>query len=208
MYKNYLGKISLHALFGCFFGLIPQLGTTLSSYISYIIEKFRKKSALDRIIASETANNSAAITGWIPLILFGIPIYASEIMLVNYFQKYNLNFDFLKEKNIFLIIAISSILSAVIYFIIATFINQKYYNTISKIIFHRSVGVFLILISLGFFYFTNQYDLKYLLYHCMFFFPISYAIYHYKVDLFTLVIGLLITDDIVYTTIRVWQIYN
>lgn len=208
IYKKYFGKMSFYSMVGCVMGLIPQLGTTLSSYISYSIEKFRKKPAMHRMIASETANNGAAITGWLPLLVFGIPIYASEIILLQYFQQFNFNFNFLRENNTILTIAGVSVGSAIIFFVLATILNQKIYINMGKMIFQKWFAVLLIVISLGCFYYVNQYDLNYLSYHCLIFTPVGYLIHRYKMNMLTLVIGLLLTEDIIENTIRAWQIYQ
>lgn len=205
--KKYIGKISLHSLFGCVLGLLPQIGATISSYASYTFEKLRKNTALDKITASETANNSAAITGWLPLLLFGIPISASEIVLIQYFQKFNLNFEFLQEYGISTIIILCLLLSGLIYFLIATMLNQKYYVLFGKLMSKKWFSYLLFLISLLCFYLTNSYDLKYLLIHLIFFIPIGYLLHFFRTDLLAVVIGLLLTDEIYYNTYRVIQIY-
>jgi putative tricarboxylic transport membrane protein len=205
--KKYIGKISLHSLFGCLLGLLPQLGATISSYVSYTFEKFRKNTALDKITASETANNGAAITGWLPLLLFGIPLSASEIVLLQYFQKFNLNFEFLQGHGVSTVIIFCLLLSGLIYFLIATLLNQKYYLLFGKLISQKWFSYFLFFLSLSCFYFTNAYDLKYLIIHLIIFLPIGYLLYFTKTDLLAVVIGLLLTGEIYYTTYRVIQIY-
>lgn len=205
--KKYLGKISLHSILGCVLGLIPQMGATISSYASYTFEKLRKNTALNKITASETANNGAAITAWLPLLLFGIPISASEIVLVQYFQKFNLNFEFLKGDNVSYVIISCLILSGVIYFLLATLLNQRYYVSFGKLLSQKWFSYFLFLISLLFFYWVNAYDLKYLLIHLIIFMPVSYFLYILRADLLTVVLGLLLTDEIYYTTHRAIQIY-
>jgi putative tricarboxylic transport membrane protein len=205
--KKYIGKISLHSLFGCLLGLLPQLGATISSYVSYTFEKFRKNKALDKITASETANNGAAITGWLPLLLFGIPLSASEIVLLQYFQKFNLNFEFLQGHGVSTVIIFCLLVSGLIYFLIATLLNQKYYLLFGKLISQKWFSYFLFFLSLSCFYFTNAYELKYLIIHLIIFLPIGYLLYFTKTDLLAVVIGLLLTGEIYYTTYRVIQIY-
>jgi len=205
--KKYIGKISLHSLFGCVLGLLPQIGATISSYASYTFEKLRKNTALDKITASETANNSAAITGWLPLLLFGIPISASEIVLIQYFQKFNLNFEFLQAYGVSNIIILCLLFSGLIYFLIATLLNQKYYVLFGKLMSKKWFSYLLFLISLLCFYLTNSYNLKYLLIHLIIFMPIGYLLHFFKTDLLAVVIGLLLADEICYTTYRVIQIY-
>jgi len=205
--KNYVGKISLHSLFGCVIGLVPQLGATISSYVSYAFEKFRKSTVLDKVTASETANNAAAITGWLPLLLFGIPLSASEIVLLQYFQKFNLNFEFLQKDNINAMIIFCLLFSGILYFLLATLLNQRYYVLFGRLMFRRWFFYLLFIISLSCFYFVNFYDLKYILTHLVIFLPISYLLHRQKIELLTVVIGLLLMDEIYYTTQRVIQIY-
>ena len=204
--KKYLGNISLHSVFGCVLGLIPQMGATISSYFSYAFEKWKKNTTLNKIVASETANNSAAITAWLPLLLFGIPISASEIVLVQYFQKFNLNFAFLREANVSHLIISCLILSGVMYFLLATLLNQRYYVSFGKLLSQKWFSYFLFLVSLLFFYWVNAYNLKYLLIHLIIFMPVSYFLYVVRADLLAVVLGLLLTDEICYTTYRAIQI--
>ena len=205
--KKYLGKISTYSVVGCFCGMIPQLGSTISSYLSYSLEKIRGRSPLEKITASETANNGAAITAWLPLLLFGIPFSGSEIMMLQHFQTYNLDLNFLKSGDIPMIIAITLLVIGVLYFIMASYINQKYYILIGKVICKRWFSWMLLLISLGGFYAATTYSLNYLLTHMVIFVPIGYFFYRIKADLLSLIIGLILMDEIVYNTIRVIQIY-
>lgn len=204
--KKYLPKISGYSVIGCFCGLIPQLGATISSYLSYSLEKVRGKSALDKITASETANNGAAITAWLPLLLFGVPFNGSEIMLLQHFQTYNLDLEFLKSGEIPMILMTTLVIVGILYFIMASYVNQKYYVLLGKIICKRWFSWLLLLISLGSFYAANSYNLKYLIIHLLVFVPVGYYLYRIKADLLSLIIGLILMDEIVYNTIRVIQI--
>lgn len=205
--KKYLGNISLHSIFGCVLGLVPQLGSTISSYVSYTFEKFRKSNTLKKITASETSNNSAAVIGWLPLLVFGVPLTASELVMVQYFQKFNLTFSFIKDQTMVYIIIGCLLISGIIYYALATLLNQRYYVTFGKLLQKRLVTYSLFLTSLAGFYFANSYDIKYLLIHCSIFLPVSYLFYKYRVDLLTVVVGLLLSDEIYHTTQRVIQIY-
>lgn len=205
--RKYMSKISSYSIIGCVCGLIPQLGSTISSYLSYAIEKIRRKSAIDRITASETANNSAAITGWLPLLLFGIPFNGSEIMMLQHFQTYNLDLEFLKSGNVPMIIMVTLLTVGFLYFIMASYVNQKYYLLLGNVVCKRWFSWLLLLISLGSFYASNSYDLKYMLIHVLLFVPLGYYFYRIKADLLSLIIGLILMDEIVYNTIRVIQIH-
>ena len=206
--KKYLGKMSIYSVIGCVCGLIPQLGSTISSYLSYSIERVRGQSTLDKITASETANNGAAITGWLPLLLFGVPFNGSEIMMLQHFQAYNLDLEFLKSGDVPMIIMTVLLVVGVLYFIMASYVNQQYYLLLGKVIYKQWFSWLLMAISLGSFYAANSYDLKYLMIHLIAFLPISYYLYRIKADLLSLIIGLILMDEIVYNFIRVIQIYN
>lgn len=71
---------------GGVFGLIPGIGTIIVSTAVYFFEKRMSTSPARQLIAAESSNNSASVTSLIPLITFGIPITASEALLVNILQ--------------------------------------------------------------------------------------------------------------------------
>ena len=68
-------------VFGYFLGLVPGVGTILASNFSYSIEKKMSRSALDRVTASETANNSGVFSMLLPFLVVGIPIVGSEAVI-------------------------------------------------------------------------------------------------------------------------------
>ena len=65
---------------GSFFGALPGTGSTLSSFLSYAMEKrvARRperfgKGAVEGVAGPEAANNAAAITAFVPTLTLGIP---------------------------------------------------------------------------------------------------------------------------------------
>ena len=62
---------------GFWCGLIPGVTNILGSYLS---ANFVKKD-LNKIAASEAANNSGALSSLLPLIILGIPIVGSEVLI-------------------------------------------------------------------------------------------------------------------------------
>ena len=80
---------------GSICGLVPGLTTILSSNFSYHVEKtfrmkkniYKKNGDLNSLISAETANNAGQLTSVIPLFLFGLPILASEAVLINLIEK-------------------------------------------------------------------------------------------------------------------------
>lgn len=74
---------------GSFFGLVPGGGATLASYGAYAVEKKVSKykdelgtGAIEGVAAPEAANNSAAQSGFIPLLCLGIPENAVMALLL------------------------------------------------------------------------------------------------------------------------------
>jgi len=86
--KTKFGLLSLRSsLIGFFIGIVP-FSYYLSSQAVWAIEKWmqgRKYSTpnIRCLVAAETANNSAAISSLIPLLLIGLPITASEVIVYN-----------------------------------------------------------------------------------------------------------------------------
>jgi len=80
---------------GSICGLVPGLTTILSSNLSYYVEKtyrlnkniYKKTGDLSSLISAETANNVGQLTSVVPLFLFGLPILASEAVLINLIEK-------------------------------------------------------------------------------------------------------------------------
>lgn len=70
---------------GFFAGFTPGISEAVSSNVSYNVEKWleRKKGTYklgnyNCLIAAETANNAGAFTAFLPLLVFGIPLTASD----------------------------------------------------------------------------------------------------------------------------------
>lgn len=74
---------------GSVLGIVPMIGAMISSNVSWAIEKLFQKNkseqqkSINRLIAAESANNSANITVLIPLLIFGLAIVPSEIVLLS-----------------------------------------------------------------------------------------------------------------------------
>lgn len=74
---NYV-RLSWYSLLGFVGGLMPGLTTVFSSQLAYGYASGRTQDPRERIIASETANNSGAVTQIIPLLVLGLPLVPSE----------------------------------------------------------------------------------------------------------------------------------
>lgn len=68
---------------GVLLGLIPAVGTSICSNVSAFVEKRINRQQSKQLASAEAANNSSAISSMIPLVAFGIPITASEMVIYN-----------------------------------------------------------------------------------------------------------------------------
>ena len=85
---NYVPSMLRGTAIGYFLGLVPGMSFILSSTAAYNFERWwqdRFPSTQDKsvasVVASETASNTGSMSLLIPLLLFGIPIIASEVII-------------------------------------------------------------------------------------------------------------------------------
>jgi putative tricarboxylic transport membrane protein len=196
-----------YSMVGTVLGFIPQLGATISSYASYNWEKFKKRDCFKRITASETSNNSAIISCWFPLLLMGVPITATEVLLVQHLNKFGFNFGFLKSTDAQIILLTSMIVAGFIYYMLSVMVNRSMYNLLGKLITKRWFSIGLAFLSLTIFYFIDRHSLSFIMVHLFIFVPLSWLIHKMKINMLPVVIGLLLMKDILFTFRQVIQIY-
>ena len=205
--RNKIPMMLKYSMIGTLFGLIPQIGSTISSYASYAWEKFRGRDSFSRITASETTNNSAIIFSWFPLLLFGVPITATEILLLQQLNTFGFSLNFMNSFSTQLQLLFAMIVSGMIYYVLSVMVNHNFYNKLGKVITQRWFTLSLVLLSVGMFYFLNHYSFRFIIIHTLIFVPISWLIHRLNLSIITIVIGLLLMKDILFTALQVIQIY-
>jgi len=75
--------------------------------LAYLISKVKSKDPVDRITASETANNAGAFSQLIPLMLLGIPLIGSEALVLNVMEAKGFNLGIVSFPETFQTVAIS-----------------------------------------------------------------------------------------------------
>ena len=87
--KEASGAIGRGSGLGFVLGVLPGGGATLSSMVSYAVEKRRSKKpekfghgAIEGVAGPETANNAAATSSFIPLLTLGIPANATMAIML------------------------------------------------------------------------------------------------------------------------------
>jgi putative tricarboxylic transport membrane protein len=86
--KDSAGAITRGSLLGAIIGIIPGNGATLSSFVSYVLEKKVSrhpetfgKGAIQGVAGPESANNAAAQTTFVPLLTLGLPSTATMALV-------------------------------------------------------------------------------------------------------------------------------
>lgn len=79
-WRDSIGPITRGTIVGFLVGILPGGSATISSFISYALEKRRSKhpekfgrGAIEGVAGPESANNSATAGGFVPLLTLGIP---------------------------------------------------------------------------------------------------------------------------------------
>lgn len=88
-WKESIGSIFRGTLVGFFLGILPGGGSTISSFLSYAVEKRVSKhperfgkGAIQGVAGPEAANNAAVAAHFIPLVTFGIPANAVMALIL------------------------------------------------------------------------------------------------------------------------------
>jgi putative tricarboxylic transport membrane protein len=88
-WKDSFGAIFRGSVIGFFLGVLPGGGATISSFVSYAVEKKISKhperlgtGAIEGVAAPESANNAAVGGSFIPLMVLGIPTNGIIAMLM------------------------------------------------------------------------------------------------------------------------------
>lgn len=88
-WKDSLGPITRGSFLGFFLGILPGGGAIIASFASYALEKKLSRhpekfgtGAIEGVAGPESANNSAAGGGFIPLLVLGLPANAVMALLL------------------------------------------------------------------------------------------------------------------------------
>lgn len=160
-------------IIGTFAGLIPGIAFTMASMISYYFEKFLrlKRKTYDTtgdmhtLVSAETANNVAVLVAMVPVFLFGLPIMASEAVLVSLIERTGLNvgFNVLSSSQYFVPTVLLYLLSGLFGLVIAWFAANQILK-IFKLPCNILKNVLILVLTLSVVYAgIMQYDLGYYL---------------------------------------------
>lgn len=115
--KRSILPICRGSILGFFLGLLPGPSATVSTFVSYSIEKRISKTpqefgqgAVEGVVGPESANNSSAVASLIPLLTLGIPFGPASAVLLAGLLMHNVEpgpFLFVKSPHIFWILIAS-----------------------------------------------------------------------------------------------------
>jgi len=187
-------------------GIIPYVGTSISSYLAFLIEKkLNPNKFLYQAIAAESANNSANISVLFPLLMLSVAIVPSEYILLEIVSNQNVSAIWSTiTQNVFYILSCLLIINAICFLV-----SWNLINSISMIFFKAKrvlcfCMIFLILYgvyTIGFNYGQELYYVVVLLVFSIFGFLLR------KHDLLPFVYCFLLQNHIQQIVYRVTTIY-
>ena len=144
-------QMCIGALVGLLGGTVPGQSATFSSVIAY---NANKETIKNRIIRSESADNSAVLIGILPLIMLGVPITIDAVLLTNILSIKLIQLPDGVTTNLNLLVpgsAIDLILYFILFFSVIFFVLSQtfltfYVKVVSCITTHNKI-VFLLLSS-------------------------------------------------------------
>lgn len=217
--KNYLQYFSSGlrgSIIGIFSGLVPHLTSILAANLSYTIERkiglkrktYNENGDMPSLISSETANNGAAFTSLLPLVLLGVPISTSEAVLLSILERNNffVNYQSAILSGLFNELMIWFIAINVLAFTLA-WPMVKYVNYLYKIPLRLTFTItFVILLVLIGYVGSRSYQVEY--YYAVFLLlaPIGYLLKN--TDTIVLIVGFILQDKIfaaVHRAVIIWS---
>jgi putative tricarboxylic transport membrane protein len=204
------------SVIGVISGLVPHLTTILAANLSYTIEKkigikrktYNENGDMASLISSETANNGAAFTSLLPLVLLGIPITTSEAVLLSILERNNyfVNYQSVILTGLFNELMIWFIAINILAFTLA-WPMVKYVNYLYKMPTGLTFTItFVILLVLIGYVGSESYQMEY--YYAVFLLlaPIGYLLRN--TDTIVIIVGFILQDKIfaaVHRAIIIWS---
>jgi len=186
-------------------GLAPGLTTIFSSQLSYLVAVKTNQNPVDRIIASETANNAGAFSQLLPLMMLGIPLISSEALVINLMESKGYLLESANFINLFYIVAVSLIFINIVGLLIA-WPGANLILSILKLNLQWTFILIVIILLLAIAYIGyTKHQLFYYAWTTLVFTVIGFGLKKYNT--MPLIFGFLIHDKIIDVTIRFYSLY-
>tara|TARA_B100001057_G_scaffold500530_1_gene616135 strand:+ start:49 stop:1371 length:1323 start_codon:yes stop_codon:yes gene_type:complete len=192
---------------GYFLGLVPGVGTILASNVSYGIEKKVSHSSLDRVTASETANNSGVFSMLLPFLVVGIPIVGSEAVIYELIVQKGFTFGLEHDVSGLVMSIVPWLLLVNIIMILVSWPLARYLIKIYQVPLKYVKIACLLLLAYTIFYVGNSQGLLSL--HVISFLallPLGYLFRNYNT--LPLIVSFLMAEQLESIVIRQWLLYG
>jgi putative tricarboxylic transport membrane protein len=196
------------SVIGVLAGLIPGVGLSVSSNLAYAAEKKFANKQMAQLSAAEAANNSAGISCLLPLLIFGVPILASEALILaamttkhiiigqDWFQTVQSASGVSNLDILLLMLILSNLVMFAVCWVLAPLLARLY----SKANPDFLLVVILSVLTLTFIY-DSLYNLRYLAdaFAALFLIPLSVYLVQKKIDGLPLAFAFLMSDSVIRT---------
>jgi putative tricarboxylic transport membrane protein len=201
----------IHSFLGFIFGLTPMLTVDVASNVSYNVQKwwrertgrYDKDGDVTCLVASESATNSGAVISLMPLLLFGIPITASESLVYSLLNTKGYSFS-ITNFDKYLLPEILSFLLLVgfINYLISGPLSAYFAKLYEKLSTHATFVLVAIMVGSVLYQGYNLYLLKEYLTVLILSFIIGYSLRKY--NFYTLIFCFLMANHTFDIFIRTW----
>ena len=200
--------------FGALVGLIPHIGTTIASNLSYAIEKkrginnntYREDGDMKSLISAETANNSCTLVLLLPLMLLGIPMSPSETILISMIEmnSYVINWRVTLEQDLFYRLIIWFVFINIVALLLC-WPAVKYVNILKKVdMNHMLLVTGVMLVALVLYTGSQQWDMWYHFLVLILLLPLGYALR--KTETLILLIAFILQDKLLMASVIFYNI--
>lgn len=187
-------------------GLIPLIGSSMSSNLAYFISKKITDSSLRRAITSETSNSFSHVIVLGPLLFYGVAIVPSEMILLNVLTSKGWNLDWVTEKTI-LLLCLTTIIVIPMCHYASTRISESLVRFLIRYV-KVAIPILLILLIYNIYYIgsltaeTEVYVATFILFSL-----IGVILYKLKVSCLPMIFSWAVTDSIITVTHRMLLLY-
>lgn len=207
-----LGATTRGGIIGYFMGLVPMIGTSIASNVAWAAEnRFQKNKTslktpvLDRITASEAANNAAASAVLAPLLVLGVAIVPSEMIILAIMQERGWNSSYVSLQTLLTVVVSISVACIILYKLCVT-----YAHFVMQYFFKYQFYILLVFVGILIYgvYYTGSNTLQQEFYLLVFFIAsaIGFLLKKLEWNPIPLVIALMVSDMAVPIVLRAFQI--
>ena len=198
-------KLTWYSIIGFIGGLMPGMSTVFSSQLAYSMSSRTTKDPVDRIVASETANNAGAVSQLIPLLVLGLPLDGGEAFTLTLMEMRGFLSSPTTAAQYFMLAGPALIMAAFIGLVVAWPMANKILKLLNlKIIWFR---IIIILVFLSYIFWQAHLDrnLVYIVYCTILLLVVGYLL-RFK-DTAVLIFGFFISDKLFDNSFRIIDLY-